>query len=254
MAEELEKVIVQGALERPEWVPTGAEGLEGMTKDDIQLPRIGLAQGLSPELDQSKPQYIDGLKNGDFFNNLTKEIYGRGPLTFAVIQKYPPRYVEFIPRPQGGGVRDFNVPADDPRTQFTKDENGKSVPPVATKFYDYVVLLYSVGGKPLPRPQMLAMSFKSSGLKTARKLNGLMQMKSAPIYAGVYSAKVGAETNAKGTYNVFVIDNAGWQPTKEAYEFANKSFNNLVGKEVKFEREPGDEEHEEATSFDPEKM
>ncbi len=206
----------------PSFVKVGDRtGTEHLTTQDIQLPRLSIAQQMSPELVQVDPKYIEGLQQGSLFNNLSQQVYGNGPLHFSIIQALPPRYVEFIPRELGGGVKDPNVPHDDPRTQF--GSNGEK--PIATKFYDFVIML-------LPSRELIALSFKSTGIKTAKQLNGFISMRNAPLFAGKYSVETTMVTNPKGRFGVYIVKNAGWLPDQDTYNYAEKMFDNLRGKTI----------------------
>jgi hypothetical protein len=231
MAEELEKPGV--AMERPSWLKKGdTRGTEHLTKADIQMPRLALAQGLSPQIQEGDPQQIQGLKVGMLFNSLTKEILGKGPLEFTIIRADPPRWVEFYPRTEGGGIKDITVPPNDPRTQFTTD-NGKSVPPVATQFYDFVIMMLPVkGGDPMSN--MIALSFKSTGLKVARQLNGLMRYRDAPSFTGKYILTTGMQRNPKGTFAVYQVANAGWVD-EETGKLGEQMFDALKDREIKID-------------------
>lgn len=175
------------------------EGLEHLTRDDVQMPRLLIAQSMSPQLDPAKPVYMEDLHVGEIFNSLTGIIYGKGPLAFTVLRADTPRWVEFIPRELGGGIKDPKVPFGDPRTEWQTD--GK--PPIATKFYDFIVML-------LPSRELIALSFKSTGLKVARQLNGLMQARMKPIYTGTYNLSSVPMQNAKGSFYVPLVKNLGW--------------------------------------------
>src|SRR5579872_451725 len=129
-------------LDRPEGKDEGLLGSEGIGREDILLPRVGLAQKTSPEIDPTQVgKYIEGLQFTDMFNSLTKQPYGKGPLHFVIIRRDNPRFIEFNPLEQGGGIKDMNVPAGDPRALFTTGPNGERVKPAATMFYDFIVLL-----------------------------------------------------------------------------------------------------------------
>ncbi len=245
MADDKLQTTPTQAMERPAFLSVDdVRGTEHLTKDDIQLPRIGLAQGLSPEIQDGDPKFISDLKVGMMFNNLTRQIIepAKGPIEFTVIRAERPRYVEFIPRTAGGGIKDFDVPANDPRTQFTRDPvSGQSVPPVATKFYDFIIMMLPVTTPQEAMQKIIALSFKSTGLKVARNLNGLMKLRNAPTFAGKYTLKTGMDKNSKGTFAVFQIANAGWvdEPT---YKIAEAAYKGLEGKTVVIEREPGEED------------
>lgn len=212
---------------RPDFIATGdRSGTEHLTSEDIQMPRMGLAQQMSPEMVDGDPKFIDGLKIGNMFNSLTQTVYGNGPMDFCVVQALPPRWVEFIPREQGGGVADPNVPPGDPRTEFRTDAQGKRVPPIATKFYDFIIML-------LPSRELIALSLKSTGLKVARQLNGLIAARNAPIFAGKYALSTTMTQNPKGRFAIFQVKNAGWLPDKTIYEYAETLFKSFAGKRDK---------------------
>lgn len=214
MAKPKEELATTGVTDmvRPDFVTGAATGTEHIGREDMQIPRILLAQKMSPEVDTSDPKNIDGLKIGDLFNGLTHEIYGRGPIDFVILRGDKPRYVEFIPREEGGGVKDPNVPADDPRTQF--GPNGEK--PAATKFYDFVVLLMPLGNDPMTR--MVALSFKSTGIKIAKQLNALIKLRNAPIHSGVYRLTSVDTQNSLGKFAIMNVANAGWVTDKALYE------------------------------------
>lgn len=226
---------------------TTRAGLENLGKDDVTLPRIGLAQAMSPELKENDPKYIEGLKQGQMFNSLNKHVYGKGPLFFTVIRVDKPRWVEFNPRDAGGGVKDPNVPAGDPRTQF--GQNGEL--PAATKFYDFLALTFPLKANPIEN--IVTLSFKSSGLKVAKKLNTLMTYRGTDCYAGMYQLGVTTEKNAKGEYFNFTVDNVpapnSWLSPAE-YKIAEEAFKKFATVAVNFDREPGADDGEGDTSFD----
>jgi hypothetical protein len=213
--EEITKTQPAGALavsERPTFVEDSRQGAEHIEQSDMQIPRLVLAQKMSYEVDEADERYIEGLKVGDMFNGVTKEIYGSGAFKFVILRADKPRFVEFIPRAEGGGVKDPNVPADDPRTQWGK--NGEK--PTATKFYDFYILRFPLEGDPIEK--LLALSFKSTGIKVAKNLNSLIRLRNAPVYAGVYELGVADAQNSKGKFKIFTVKNAGWVQDKELYQ------------------------------------
>lgn len=207
------------------------EGMEHVTTADIQMPRIVISQSTSPELSPEKPNYMEDLRVGQLFNTLTGQIYGKGPIVFTVLRADPPRWVEFIPREQGGGVKDPHVPFGDPRTEFQID--GK--PPIATKFYDFIIMVMEGSKTPY---EMVALSFKSTGLRVARQLNGLLQSRMKPICSGLYTLTAAPTQNAKGSFYIPQVRNAvpGWV-TKEVYLGLTKpAFESLKNKVIDIER------------------
>lgn len=222
MTDELVKQGSQGIVafedflttERPEGSDTGELGNEGIGREDVTMPRIGIAQMMSPEINPTHARYIEGLKFNELFHTGWQRSLGAGPVHFAILRRYDPRWVEFNPIEQGGGVKDMNVPKGDPRTEFTIGPDGKKVKPIATMFYDYIVLLLNDLDMTNPMNNVVALSFKSSGLKAAKKLNYLINARGQKLLPkGVYKVAAGKpETDKKsgGTYAVYAVDNAGW--------------------------------------------
>lgn len=234
---ELQKTTGSAMAPRPSFIPQSDAGREHITKTDIRLPRLALAQAMSPQVKRGEGAYIEGLQQGDLFNDLTAEKYGTEPIEFFIVRADRPRWVEFNPRDSGGGVKDLDVPEGDPRTQFTQNEQGKSVPPAATQFYDFVIVL-------VPSMTPIILSFKSTGLKDARSLNGLIQLRQAPLFAGKYSVKPVTRKNAKGEFYAYGISNAGWA-NEEEYAALAKLFDDFKDKTITYNHEtdnPGDEQ------------
>ena len=231
MAEDKLVKQADASLTLPSYIKAGDHrGTDHITKDDLQMPRMGLAQGLSPQLMVGDPKYIEGLAIGQMFNNLTSQIYGRGPIDFCVVRADPPRGIEFFPLDQGGGIKDFNVPLTDPRMQF--GPNGEK--PVATKFYDFIVML-------LPSQELIALSFKSTGLKTARQLNGLIKLRNAPLFAGKYRLSTGMTKNKQGTFAIFLVSNNGFVD-EETYANAEHLYEALKDRHIVIDREVGEDD------------
>ncbi len=196
-------------LDRPEGADTGTLGNEGIGRDDILMPRLGLAQKMSPEIDGTSPKYIPGLQFMDLYNSLTKQVYARGPVYFAILRRDEPRWVEFNPLDEGGGIKRRNVPADDPATEF--GPNGEK--PAATKFYDFIVLLLNETTLTDPLQNIVVLSLKGSAIKAAKQLNMLIQQRGPKkIFKGAYQLKTGHETDKKssGVYATYEIKNSGW--------------------------------------------
>lgn len=197
MSDELEKPGTTALAQAPD-----RRGLEGITNEDVELPRLSIAQGMTPQVAEGREGFVTGV----MFNSTTEEVYGKGPLEFCVIRRDNPRWIEFFPREQGGGVKDFNVPANDPRTKYRLDANGRTLPPLATKFYDYIIMLLPIGDDPFER--IMSLSFKATALRTARQFNMLL-MARPPLFSGKYKITSVTKKNQKGTWAGSIIQNAG---------------------------------------------
>jgi hypothetical protein len=259
MSDEQKALERQTGMARPSWIPQGdVSGTEHITKADAKMPRLALAQ-----LQHTNPEeacYVRGVKLGDFFNDLDKTvIYGPGPFYFTVVRGDTPRWIEFIPRDQGGGVKDMDVKPGDPRTKFrnvTTDKGKERLPPIASCFYDFVILIRfgekrdEDGNlvKKYERVLPIALSFKSTGIKHAQILNGLIQGRMAPLYTGVYRLESTTSKNKKGTFKTYNITNAGWIGEEEGEALA-KLMAVMAEKDVDFDRGPDDTDGEDDADF-----
>lgn len=202
-----------------------SRGTDHLTREDVKIPRLALAQKMSPQLAKKDSKYIEELDEGDLFNDLDGTIYGTGPIEFTVVRADKPRGVEFRSIEDGGGVLDFDVPINDPRMKF--GPNGEK--PIATLFYDYVLML-------LPTRELIALSLKGTALKVARQLNGLMKMRGMPSFTGLYKLSTDTEKGKKGEYAVFKVANAGWVDAEMA-EYAEAVYEEIRDRNLEIPRE-----------------
>lgn len=212
-------------MERCDGVRVGAEHL---TPKDVQIPRLGIAQTNSPEVMKGDPKFIKDLRAGESFNDLTGDIYGDGPLKIIIVKSDPPRWMEFDDNRK---VVDFNVKAGDPRTEFTTGPDGKRQAPIATMFYDYVILLG-------PTWDPIALSFKSTGIGDAIKLNGLIQYKPVPIYGCFYELEPGLRKNDYGQWFGYSIRQAGFVKDQGLYKRAKDAFTLFKDRKVDYDAAP----------------
>lgn len=246
---------ITGVAERPADVdPNDISGTEGIDPDQIRLPRLAIAQGLSPQMIPMYSSFIRGLVLGDMFNDVTNEIYGAGPLTLVPIGRRVVR-IEFDPNDKKVPI-DMEVPAGDPRLLWTASNHGgkKDTPPRATEFFEFVCLLL----RPGKAPEVIMVSIKATNKyqrKAAKDWLTFISMRGAAIYRGLYTimskfekgkTKKGEDTN----FGVFVVKNAGFIPTnlptgKALVDFAKQQYEHLNGKTIVVGREGGDD-----TDFD----
>ena len=239
-------------LARPSFIESATTGTDDISLEDLKLPRLCIAQGLSPQMLPGDPARIDGLALFDIFNDLTGEIYRKfegkdiEPLKFIVCKRSV-KFIEFDEEDRRVPI-DLDVPRNDPRTKWTKDESGRGVPPRAMKFVEFVVLL--LDGDKEPEPVVISFQETNKFNKAAHtRLSGFIKMKRppAPIYAGVYSVTPGSATNDNGTFGIFKVGQNGFVPNAELYEMAKSFSESLEGREIVVDRE-GD------TSFNPDEL
>lgn len=245
MTEEIERQHHGGLAAVPEHLKDvhSREGLENVSREDLIIPRLTICQSTSPQRKQDKPVFIKGLNDGDLFNTVTQDIYGRSveliPLMFAKSRIY------FRDLKEGGGIlcRSLNgidggtispTCAACPNSQFGKDK-----PPLCTNFANFPSLLVgeNYGG------QMVAASWKSMALKPASAWITRMNMFDKPLFAAVYEVKSNPTTNAKGDFFVPSFTLKRWTTVGE-YAEAKLVYESLKGKVIVTDEAADEEEQE----------
>jgi hypothetical protein len=80
-------------------------GSEGMTKDDILMPRISILQQMSDQINKRHGDYVDGAEAGHIFDNVAKIAHdGEKGITIVPVT-YRRAYIEWKPD-RGGLVAD----------------------------------------------------------------------------------------------------------------------------------------------------
>jgi hypothetical protein len=80
-------------------------GSEGMTKDDILMPRLGILQQMSDQINKRHGDYVDGAEAGHIFDNVAKTAHdGEKGITIVPVT-YRRAHIEWKPD-RGGLVAD----------------------------------------------------------------------------------------------------------------------------------------------------
>lgn len=246
---------ISGTMDRPKSLdPDDRAGTEGIEQDEIQLPRLAIAQGLSPQLVPGEAKYIPSLVIGMMFNDVSEEIYGNGPMTLVPVQRHVTR-IEFDPNDKKVPL-DRDVPAGDPRLKWgPRKADGTSDPPRATEFVEFVCLLL----RPNKHPEPIVVSIKTTNKEqrsAAKLFTTYIATRNAAIYSGLYkiATKIAKGKNKKGEdtmYGHFIVKNAGFIPKDTPagaalFGYAKDFHETLQHKTIVVEREA-----EDATDFDP---
>ena len=204
------KEVNQGLEPAPDYLKKGKRGFEDTVQSDVMIPRLALAQALSPQVTEGDPRKIDGLAAGDLFNSVTGQKYGKRVFV-QMLRKMPLRAMQFRSQEEGGGVADPNVPLNDPRLKWGNTGDKKKDKPVATLFRDFLVMLLHEDG----RRELIALSFKSSGIKAAKELWGLAMGRNRDVFAGRYEISTGLKLDPK-PHQIYKVANAGWVSEADA--------------------------------------
>lgn len=194
----------------------GLGGFEQMTADTIAIPFLRILQQLSPQLDDSKPEYIEGAKKGMFCNAGIGKVYA--PPLEVVVGRFDRYFIEWKPN-RGGFVAAHSpesINQDLMRGKLIRDEKNRIVCPdtkdIFMDTYVYFILL----------PQhledgLMLLSLSSTQLKEARKWNrNLMSMiipgtnqRAKPYYMR-WNLTTPTMQNEQGSWSGLRVDFAGW--------------------------------------------
>lgn len=142
-------------------------GFEGIGAETVAIPFLKLAQDLTPQLKKTKPNYIEGLELGQFFNPVTSEVYGTE--LKIIILGFERIYLEWLPN--RGGLVDRHTPENAAAIAYDKTF-GKWKTKQGNDLIEYYTYYIIIEGHENEGP--MVMSLKSGDIKEAKLLNRLM--------------------------------------------------------------------------------
>lgn len=207
---------------------------EHLSQEELELPFLRVAQKGSPQVDDAKPEYIDGLKPGQYFNTVSGANYGD---TITVqVHGYFHNYTIWKGEKGNGDFAGVMTPEEfrefEKANDLTRD-GGDMV-----HFVDGEEIRYSdtrnfiVSLPEHPEDGIMIYPLSSTGIKAARKWNTLQQGRRvngrpAKRYATIWEiSTAGFEKNGFTWKQTSTIKPLGWA-TGELVEFG-KSFEDFV--------------------------
>ena len=143
------------------------EGFEDINASTMAIPFVRMLQKLSPQLDKRKPDFIEGAEEGDFFNTVTKEIYG--PAINVVVLKFEHIYIEW--RPDRGGFVSYHTPENAERLAVDKTFGHWKTVEGNDLAESYVYMIVIEGHE---SEGVHVFSASSTGIKSARAWNKML--------------------------------------------------------------------------------
>lgn len=213
------KEVAKTNDQMPTYIKQGqARGNENVTQDDLQLPRIDVLQGLSPQINKKKDEYIEGAEVGMLFNTLTGELYPDGIIITPV--SFVKRFLVWVDRDKdnnGGlrGVFDDAASAED-FIQSQDDEDKLELVPTA----EHLVLLEN--------GTEVIMSMAKSKMKVSRKFNSLIRLNGGDRFSRSYRVTSVDDEGSKGEYQNLQISAEGF-PSEEVYLKAERLYEAIQG-------------------------
>lgn len=227
--------------DQPSYIKEGNRGNENVEAADMIVPRIEIAQALSPCLNEDDATHIPGIKQGLMYNTVTRELYGES-LYFVPILFFK-EWLLWRDRQKGGG---FGGAYPDMQSAATaKDEMEDSADWEAIDTGQHLVLVLGADGK----PHEAMLSLAKSKMKVSRALNSMARLSGTDRFARIYELKCKKETNNKNQeYWNFTIRQLGF-PRQEVYEAAQRLYFDVSSGKTTIEADRSDESTQEPTEY-----
>lgn len=210
--------VQNGGLNSPSDIPDflkGTMGLgnEGVKQEDITIPRLGIIQSQSPEIDADDPsKFIEGAKMGQIFNTLTREVYDKITVVDTFFRK---EFAVFVKRTAGGGFRGSYPTQGEAVAAVKSSDNPMDLEIIETGLH-FCVVVNPETKTPLGE---VVIPMTSTKLKVSRAWNSMIMMQRTARFAGLWTLSTKKEKNDKGTYFNFAVSPAGWV-SPDLYEYA----------------------------------
>lgn len=199
--------------ERPEWIEQQSNrGSEKVTMEDMTVPRLEIAQDLSPQIKSSKEEYIEGCKAGMCFNSATGTLYGTNAYLIPVF--YKKEWILWKDRKKGGGFGGaFPSEAEAMAHRSSGElEEGEHYEATETA-QQYCLLVHEDTSEEEPNVEQIVVSMSKSKLKPNRQWNTMIMSAGGDRFNRLYRLDVvEAQSKAGEDYNNWKVTSLGYAP------------------------------------------
>tara|TARA_R100000935_G_scaffold58613_1_gene96566 strand:+ start:1902 stop:2651 length:750 start_codon:yes stop_codon:yes gene_type:complete len=220
MADDKNEIAEQGSTSISTFDDTllsGGTGLEETTTEDFAIPFVRVLQPMSPQLQKQNGSYVAGASAGDLYNTVTGEAYDGEKGITIVPCAYNKKYIEWIPREKGGGLVNANHDISILSSCSRDTENRRYYTPEGNEIVETAQFFILVlDGE---TAQQAVLTFTSTQLGVARKWLTMLRMArvqnskgesvEAPMFAYTYKLTTTTQSNDKGSWNAYCINQSG---------------------------------------------
>lgn len=198
----------------------GGRGNENVDMSDMVIPRIEVAQALSKCLKESEAGYIEGAKQGDLYNTVTRENYGPSLTVIPVLFKK--EYLAWRDQKLGGGFAGAYPSAQECQTRINQEEKPEEWE--ATETAQQLVMIPKADGS----TEEAVVSMNKTKLKVSKNWNSLIRLNGNDRFSRMYVLHSVDETNSKNqdfkNFSVFTAD----FPPAEIYKRAEALYDAVL--------------------------
>lgn len=206
MPKEQPSTAVAKADDIPDYIKQGGgRGNENVEMSDVVIPRIELVQALSKCLKESDANFIEGIKQGEMYNTVTRENYG--PAIKVVPVLFKKEYLAWRDQAQGGGFAGAYPTAAECQARIDQEEKPEEWE--ATETSQQLVMVVKQDGS----SEEAVVSMNKTKLKVSKNWNSLIRLNGNDRFSRMYLLHSVDETNTKNQdYKNFSVMNAGFPP------------------------------------------
>lgn len=230
----------------PAYIKQGgpSRGNENVGTSDLVIPRLEIAQLLSPCLKESKPEYIAECREGDVYNTVTRGIYPRETGVLVIPILYKKEYLVWKDRKEGGGFRGSFPTIDEANARIAGEQDAQFL--TAAETGQQLVLVVNEDGT--TDESMLAMvSMSRTKLKVSKNWNSLIRLNGGDRFSRVYRLITSDEQNNNGDeYKNFQVMAAGF-PDEAAYKLAEAVYESVASGALQYKMDTSQEGAEDET-------
>lgn len=183
----------------------GARGNEHVDMGDMVIPRIELAQALSKCLKESDANYIEGAKQGDLYNTVTRENFGSAVRVVPILFKK--EYLAWRDQKLGGGFAGAYPTLEECQARINEEEKPEEWE--ATETAQQLVIIVKESGS----TEEAVVSMNKTKLKVSKQWNSMIRLNGNDRFSRMYVLHSVDETNTNNQdYKNFGVFNAGFPP------------------------------------------
>lgn len=198
-------------------------GSEAVTAEDLTIPRLEQAQALSKCVKKGNANHIEGIEEGDFYNNVTRENYGKEVTLIPVFFKK--EYLIWRDQEQGGGFAGFELTEALAQVVVNDQEHPKEWAVVDTH-QQFCILVKEDG-----HMEQIVVSMSKSKAKVSRKWNSLIAINQGDRFTRQYLYTSIEDTNSNNqNFANSMVSNKGFV-TEEQFAKAEETFE-LINKGI----------------------
>jgi hypothetical protein len=188
----------------PDWLQGSNLGNENVSSDDMTRPRLKLTQQMSPELVEGGPNYIEGVKQGQILNTVTKKAVD----TLDVVNLYYTREYALYGNRQKGMTGYFGRAGTETEALAIRDSlEGDADNYSIVETGQHLVIILDENHNP---ESEAVVSMDGTKMQTSNTWNSNIALTHADRFASIWTLSTIRQSNSKGSWFNYKTDFKGW--------------------------------------------